>query len=60
MPFARQFGWGGLELDGWRGTGLITRVAPDRARFEDDGGPTVVVRPVGHRTVRPVAWASCG
>lgn len=59
VPFDRQFGWGGLEPADWRGSGMMHRVAADRARFEDDGGSTVIFRQVDDPAVSPVEDAVC-
>jgi hypothetical protein len=59
VPFDKQFGWGGLEPRNWVGTGVMKRVSQDRARFDDDGGSTVVFLPVNDPAVRPVEKALC-
>ena len=59
VPFDKQFGGGGLEPKHWRGRGMMTRVNEDLARFEDEGGSTVVFRPVDDPSVRPVEKALC-
>jgi len=59
VPFTKQFGWGGLQPKNWEGTGAMTRVSEERARFEDDGGSTVIFLPVDHASVRPVENALC-
>jgi len=59
LPFEEQFGWGGLEPKHWRGTGVMVRIDKDQARFEDDGGSTVLFRPVDDPLVRPVEDALC-
>lgn len=59
VPFDSQFGWGGMAPKNWKGTGAMTRVSEDRARFEDDGGSTVAFLPVDHPSVRPVDRALC-
>ncbi len=59
VPFDRQFGWGGLQPENWKGHGVMTRVSEDRARFEDDGGSTVAFRPADDPSVRPVEKALC-
>jgi len=59
VPFDRQFGWGGLQPKRWRGTGVMVRVGENQARFKDDGGLTVVFRPVDAPSVRPVKKALC-
>jgi hypothetical protein len=37
----------------------MKRVSKDRARFDDDGGSTVVFLPVNDPAVRPVEKALC-
>jgi len=59
VPFDMQFGWGGMEPKRWRGAGVMTRVGEDQARFKDDGGSTVVFRPVDDPLVQPVEDAIC-
>lgn len=59
VPFDRQFGWGGLEPKHWRGAGVMTRLGEDQARFKDDGGSTVVFRPVDDPLVQSVEDALC-
>lgn len=59
VPFDQQFGWGGLEPTGWQGSGVMTRVGEDEARFDDDGGASVTFLPVGDPTVSPVEEAIC-
>lgn len=51
VPFDDQFGWGGLEPKNWRGSGVITRISEHRARYDDDGGATVLFLPVDHPSV---------
>jgi hypothetical protein len=59
VPFKEQFGWGGMEPKHWMGTGTMVRTGQYEARFEDDGGATLVFRPVDHPSVRPVEKALC-
>lgn len=59
VPFDQQFGWGGLEPDNWQGTGVMTRVAEDEARFDDDGGSSVKFLLVDDPAVTPVEEAMC-
>ena len=59
VPMDKQFGGGGLQPANWRGTGVMTRVGMNRARFKDGGGAVVVFRPVDHPVVRRVENAVC-
>ncbi|MCW2791423.1 MAG: hypothetical protein JWO76_521 [Nocardioides sp.] len=59
VAFEDQFGWGGVPPRHWRGTGVIERVDDDEARFRDDGGATVVFRPLDDPSVRRVERAPC-
>ena len=59
VPFADQFGWGGLEPDGWTGHGVMTRPARDRAEFVDNLGAVVEFRPVDDPSVVEVESAGC-
>lgn len=59
VPFDDQFGGGGLEPDNWQGTGVMTRVAEDEARFDDDGGASVTFLLVEDPAVTPVEGALC-
>lgn len=59
VPFDDQFGWGGLEPKNWQGTGVMTRVADDEARFDDDGGSSVTFLLVDDPAVTPVEEAIC-
>lgn len=59
VPRDKQFGTGGLQPANWRGTGVMTRVGEDRARFKDRGGAVVVFRPVDDPAVRGVENAIC-
>jgi len=59
VPFNRQFGWGGLEPKNWKGTGVMTRVGDDEARFDDDGGATVRFLAIDDLAVTPVEEAIC-
>lgn len=59
VPFRRQFGWGGLQPRNWQGTGVMVRLGENRARFDDDGGASVVFLPVDDPRVTPVETALC-
>ncbi len=59
VPFKKQFGWGGMQPKHWQGSGVMVRAGENEARFEDDGGATIVFRPVGDVSVRPVEKALC-
>lgn len=59
VPRDKQFGGGGLQPANWRGSGVMTRVDEDLARFKDGGGAVVVFRPVDDPSVRGVENAPC-
>ena len=59
VPFDQQFGGGGLQPRGWVGTGVMTRVDDDEARFDDDGGASVTFLLVDDPAVSPVEQAIC-
>lgn len=59
VPFDQQFGGGGLQPDGWVGTGVMTRVDDDEARFADDGGASITFLLVDDPAVTPVEKALC-
>ncbi len=59
VPFTKQFGWGGMQPERWQGDGVMVRVDENKARFQDDGGATVVFKPVDDPAVRPVEKALC-
>ena len=59
VPFGEQFGWGGMQPKHWHGAGVMVRAGANEARFEDDGGATLVFRPVGDPSVRQVERALC-
>ena len=59
VPLDSQFGWGGEVPRNWRGTGVVVRVDEDKARFTDDGGSTIVFRPVDDPSVQPAETAPC-
>jgi hypothetical protein len=58
VPFKNQFGWEACSPPTGRAPGHGARREPE-ARFKDDGGATVVFRPVGDPSVRPVEDALC-
>lgn len=60
VAFGDQFGWGGIDMPpDWRGTGVMTRLSEDRARYEDDGGTILEFLPVQDPSVRSVETAEC-
>jgi hypothetical protein len=59
VPFKKQFGWGGPQPSHWQGTGVMVRAGKHDARFKDDGGAMVVLRPVDDPSIRPVENALC-
>ncbi|MEJ7795382.1 MAG: hypothetical protein WKF50_07510 [Nocardioides sp.] len=59
VAFDQQFGWGGLAPRNWQGTGVMTRVADDEARFDDGGGATVRFLAIDDPAVTPVEEAIC-
>lgn len=59
VPFKKQFGWGGMQPTHWQGAGVMVRAGENEARFKDDGGATVVFRPVDDPSVRLVEKALC-
>jgi hypothetical protein len=59
VPFENQFGWGGPTPKRWQGAGIMVRAGVNEARFEDDGGATVLFRPMDDPSVRLVEHALC-
>lgn len=59
IPFEKQFGWGGRLPKNWKGTGVMKRLADDRARYTDDGGKVLDMLPASGPSVYEVEGKGC-
>lgn len=59
LLWARQFGWGGRTPESWKGQGVMTRLAVDRAVYVDEGGVELTFYSADDPAVAPPSPSYC-
>lgn len=59
LRWTRQFGWGGGLPEPWQGTGVMTRLAEDRAGYVDNAGAELTFLPADDPAAQPPTPSYC-